>query len=150
MPQIFTASWSAALPAGAIGVGISRSTPRGLTGYRRLRVLEPGSWFRTASPVKYLELYRNILAHLDPFEICDQLASLGSISVMLCWESALDCHTGKAWCHRHLVAQWLEDRVSIKVPEFGHPDLDRFALLRGVGIRAPDFYACHTQSTVNP
>jgi hypothetical protein len=31
------------------------------------------------------------------------------------------------WCHRHIVAQWLEDRLGIAVHEVGHPNLDRFA-----------------------
>ncbi len=37
-------------------------------------------------------------------------------------------------CHRHIVAQWLEDSLGIAVPEVGHPNLDRFACLRLQGI----------------
>ena len=129
MPKILTASWSTKLPAAAVPVGISRehaATP--LVDYRRLRALEPGIWFRTVPPARYIELYRDILERLDPAEIYDQLLSYGDCPVMLCWESASDCHSGSAWCHRHLAAQWFEDRLGIEVREVSYPNLDRFRL----------------------
>jgi hypothetical protein len=139
MPRIFTASWSINLPVGAVPVGISRGTPRRRSGYRRLRALEPGSWFRTVAPARYIELYRDILDRLDPIEIYDQLLSYGDCPVMLCWESASDCQSGKTWCHRHLAAQWLEDHLGIDVEEVGHPKLDRFGFLQAQGIEAPNY-----------
>jgi hypothetical protein len=36
---------------------------------------------------------------------------------MLCWETASDCQSRKTFCHRHLVAQWLEERLGIDAPE---------------------------------
>jgi hypothetical protein len=72
----------------------------------------------------------------------------GDNPVMLCWESAPDCQSGKAFCHRHLVAQWLEDRLGIEVEEvipkrgdadLSHPKLDRFAFPQAQGIEAPDY-----------
>jgi len=57
---------------------------------------------------------------------------------MLCWEKAHDCDAGKLWCHRHLAAQWLEDRLGIEVQEVGFPNL-RFAHLRSLGIPAPSY-----------
>lgn len=117
MPQIMTASWFAKLPADGTPVGISRGVPRREAGYRRLRDLEPGPWFKSVSPRKYLSLYRQILDCLDPRAIRDRLLGFGDLPVMLCWESASDCHHGTKWCHRHLVAQWLEDRLGIEVPE---------------------------------
>lgn len=137
MPKILTASWRATLPEFATAVGVSRGTPRRVGGYRRLRALEPGNWFRSAPPGRYLELYREILDRLDPVEICERLIAFGDYPVLLCWESASDCHSGKAFCHRHLVAQWLEDRLGIEVEEVGHPELDRFGFLRAQGIKAP-------------
>lgn len=59
--------------------------------------------------------------------------------VMLCWEGAHDCHAGSKWCHRHLAAQWLEDRLGIEVHEVGFPNLDRFAYLRNLGIASPSY-----------
>lgn len=87
MAQVLTASWSAILPTGAVRVGISRGTPRRGGGYRRVRALEPGPWFRTVTPARYLDLYREILDRLDPAEIHDQLLSYGDCPVLLCWES---------------------------------------------------------------
>jgi hypothetical protein len=139
MPKILTASWSTKLPAAAVPVGISRGTPRRRCGYRRLRALEPGIWFRTVPPARYIELYRDILERLDPAEIYDQLLSYGDCPVMLCWESASDCHSGSAWCHRHLAAQWFEDRLGIEVREVSYPNLDRFAFLRKHGLPAPAY-----------
>jgi len=141
MPQILTANWRAILPDSATPVAISRGTPRTIRGYRRLRALEPGNWFRSVTPGQYLELYAEILGRLDPTEIYDRLVAFGDRPVMLCWETASDCQSGKAFCHRHLVAQWLEDRLAIEVEEVGHPKLDRFAFLRGKRIEAPDYRA---------
>ena len=103
--------------------------------------------------MEFLELYRDILSRLDAAEIYGQLTDFGRPAVMLCWESAIDCHAGKTFCHRHLVAQWLEDQLGIEVLEFGQPKFDRFAFLRKHGINAPDYKdlrSCHTQTTVNP
>jgi hypothetical protein len=139
MTRIMTASWFARLPANGAPVGISRGVPRGRVGYRRMRELEPGPWFKSVSPARYLTLYREILDRLDPRNIRDRLLGYGDLSVMLCWETASDCHHGTKWCHRHLVAQWLEDRLGIEVREVGYPDLDRFAFLRKNGIPAPRY-----------
>jgi hypothetical protein len=128
-------------------IGISRGTPRGASGYRRLRALEPGNWFRSVSPARFLDLYLEILEQLDPAEIYDRLIGLGNHPVLLCWETPSDCHSGTAWCHRHLVAQWLEDRLGIEVPEVDHPKLDRFAFLRKHGIPASDYPRGHRRQT---
>ena len=116
-------------------------------GYRRLRALEPGSWFRSVTPARYLQLYDEILSRLDPAEIYNRLIAFGEHPVLLCWESASDCQLGKTFCHRHLVAQWLEDRLGIEVLEIGHSNLDRFAFLRAYGIKSPDYQKPRTRST---
>ena len=139
MPQLMTASWFAKLPAAGVPVGVSRGVPRGKTGYHRLRELEPGPWFKSASPEQYLTRYQKILDGLDPSAIRDQLLSYGEMPIMLCWEAAHDCHAGSKWCHRHLAAQWLEDQLGIEVHEVGFPNLDRFIYLRNLGIPAPSY-----------
>jgi hypothetical protein len=140
MPQIMTACWFTKLPAGAAPVGISRGVPRGKkAGYHRLRELEPGPWFKSVSPKQYLERYQRILDCLDPSAIRDQLLAYGDAPVMLCCEAAHDCHAGGKWCHHHLAAQWLEDRLDIEVHEVGFPNLNRFAYLRNLGIPLPNY-----------
>jgi hypothetical protein len=148
MSLISTASWRAALPDSATAIGISRGTPRGTGGYRRLRALEPGPWFRSVTPARYLELYSEILSRLDPAEIYDRLVAFSDNPVLLCWETASDCHLGRTFCHRHLVAQWLEDSLDIEVPEVGHLRLDRFAFLRAHGIKAPNYRTSRTHPTI--
>jgi hypothetical protein len=141
MPTILTASWSARLPRGATAVGISRGTPRGRAGFRRLPALFPGPWFRSVAPETYLRRYAEILAGLDAVTLRDQLLAFGGMPVMLCFERAADVHAGLCFCHRHLVAQWLEDELGIAVAEVGHPRLDRFAHLGALGIAPPSFGA---------
>jgi hypothetical protein len=139
---IKTASWFVRLPADHIQVGVSRGVPRGMpAGYKRYRALEPGSWFRSVSIPDYLKLYSAILSTLDPRRVADQLieAGGGRIPVMLCYEKAPDIQAGTQWCHRHLAAQWLEDRLGIAVEEYGHPNLDRFAKLRVNGVDPPTY-----------
>ena len=144
MPQIMTASWFAKLPANATSVGISRSAPRGRAGHHHLRELQPGPWFKSVAPERYLTLYGEILARLDPAEVRDRLFGFGDTPILLCWEKAYDCDAGKIWCHRHVAARWLEDSLGIEVQEVGFPRLDRFAYLRNHGIPAPS-YRQHTR-----
>jgi hypothetical protein len=148
MPQILTASWRTVLPPSASPIGISRGTPRRVAGYHRVRALEPGNWFRSVNPARYVELYGEILHRLDPAEIFDRLIAFGDHPVMLCWETASDCHSGKTFCHRHLVAQWIEDRLGVEVPEVSHPRLDRFAFLRAQGIEAPNYQTSTSQRLI--
>ena len=53
------------------------------------------------------EFYHQILEELDPQDIYNQLDN----SILLCYED------NNEFCHRHLVAAWLELFLDIKVPE---------------------------------
>jgi hypothetical protein len=143
-PIIATASWFAKLPATHLRVGISRGTPRGqAAGFKQYRALCPGSWFKSCTPAEYLRRFnKEILASLDPHKVVadlQRLASDGRTPTLLCFEGASDVQCGVKWCHRHIVAQWLEDSLGIKVPEVDFPGLDRFALLRLNGVAAPSY-----------
>ena len=62
------------------------------------------------TPEIYTRRYRDeVLSELDPLRVAGVLDN----SVLLCWESP-----GK-FCHRHIVARWLEDATGCEVPEFG-------------------------------
>jgi len=52
--------------------------------------------------------YEQVLIKLDPQEVYDDLKD----SVLLCWEKS------GVFCHRRLVAQWIEDSLGIKVEEY--------------------------------
>jgi uncharacterized protein (DUF488 family) len=56
-----------------------------------------------------IEYQRETLNKLDPMKVLEEL---GSDAVLLCWEAP-----GK-FCHRRLVAEWLEEALCIEVPEY--------------------------------
>jgi hypothetical protein len=59
---------------------------------------------------KYREIYsKEVLNELNPSEIAKELNN----KVILCYEKPED------FCHRRLVAEWLENNLDIKVNEFG-------------------------------
>jgi len=55
--------------------------------------------------------YRKQLDTLDAGQVSEDL---GPGVVLLCWESF------NMRCHRRLVAEWLEEKLGIVVPELGH------------------------------
>jgi hypothetical protein len=57
----------------------------------------------------YRNEYQKLLAGLDPQKVFDDL---GLDAILLCWEAP-----GK-FCHRRLVAEWLEKHQDRQVPEF--------------------------------
>ncbi len=57
----------------------------------------------------YARLFNQYLAGLDARRV---VADLGADAILLCWERA-----GR-FCHRRLVARWLEDSLGIAVPEW--------------------------------
>jgi hypothetical protein len=131
--MITTASWFARLPTRHVRIGISRGVPQGAPADTlRYRALFPGPWFRSLEPAAFLQRYGSLLAALDPVQVRDELAELagGHIATLCCFETAPRIHAGECWCHRHLVAAWLERELGIEVVEVGHARLDRFAFLR--------------------
>lgn len=94
-------------------VSISRSS-RWFKGRRYLR-LAPSRDLLTKylagviSETEYaIEYNRDVLDKLDPGEVA---YVLGSDAVLLCWEAP-----GR-FCHRRLVAAWLEEALGVDVPE---------------------------------
>jgi hypothetical protein len=61
-----------------------------------------------------IEYHRDVLGKLDPSQVAYEL---GSDAVLLCWEPP-----GR-FCHRRLVAAWLEEALGIEVPEFAKEGL---------------------------
>lgn len=99
-------------------VRISTSAPRWFTlPLRTYPQLYPG-WDLVGrykagmqSEVEARELYQSqVLAQLDPQNVWKRL---GADAILLCWEKA-----GK-FCHRRLVAHWLEERLGVTVEELG-------------------------------
>ena len=134
--QICTSSWQTAIDETKYcRIGISRSTPRGQKGYRRYPKLNPGPWFRSIADERdWAKRYEDeILAPLDSQKTIDELMTMadGRVPVLLCWEPP---EPGDDYCHRGLVAAWLERSMKLKVCELGqeregcghsHPKLPR-------------------------
>lgn len=117
---IKTSSWYTPLPAGHKRIGISRYAPRGMkAGYRMLRELAPGDWFKTAWPDEYHRRYfAEILGHLDPRNTLVKIWEMvdDEVPVLCCFEPPND---PEKWCHRGYVSAWLDDTLGLKVTELG-------------------------------
>jgi hypothetical protein len=99
--------------AGYIPVSIARYPLRYYTGLRYSK-LAPLDWMLKLPEREYITEYNSrILGALNPSTIVDELnfLSKGKDVVLLCYEKEGD------FCHRRLVAKWLENHLSINVPE---------------------------------
>ena len=68
-----------------------------------------GTWSKEKSDYFYIEhYYDEVLSKLDPMDVMEEL---GNMPILLCYEDNMD------FCHRHLVAFWLELMLGIKTYE---------------------------------
>jgi uncharacterized protein (DUF488 family) len=58
---------------------------------------------------EYRAAYQEILDRLDPRKVYQEL---GEDAILLCFEKAGE------FCHRRLVAEWLERELGVEVPEW--------------------------------
>jgi Domain of unknown function DUF488 len=92
-------------------VAISQGVPRRYKG-RRYITLAPPRWLLNAKdPELFDREYRKQLDALDAKQVAEEL---GPNAILLCWESF------NARCHRRFVAEWLEEKLGIVVPELDH------------------------------
>ncbi len=90
-------------------VAISRGVPKWYKGRRYLKLAPSWELIRIKNPKKFTQLYhKHILNHLDPEVIYKEL---GQDAILLCWEKPGE------FCHRRVVARWLEEKLGIEVPE---------------------------------
>jgi hypothetical protein len=153
-PTIVTSSWYTALPTADLfsaapesyaRIGISRGTPRGQSGFRMYRKLQPVKGTLGLPAAEFTSTYvRDVLGRLDAQQVVDELLALadGKTPALLCFE-----HThSPAWCHRGIVSAWLKAEIGLEVLEYGrehdgcgigHPKLCQeaqvFLARRGVG-----------------
>src|SRR6266516_2234438 len=80
-------------------VAISQGVPRFYRGKRYMPLAPPRSLLKAKDPELFDREYRK---QLD-----------GPDAILLCWESF------NVRCHRRLVAEWLEEKLGIVVPELG-------------------------------
>ncbi len=94
-------------------VSIAFQSPRAYRG-RRYPALAPRREMLKLAEATYRLEYQKILDKLDPQKV---FADLGEEAILLCWEAP-----GK-FCHRRLVAAWLEKHLGVAVPELLEPGL---------------------------
>lgn len=81
---------------------------------------------------EYERLYRKrILDKLDPLKVWEDLQD----AVILCHEKAEDIESGKTFCHRHMVARWLEEElwlrgIDVEIPELKDDKKDLKKILK--------------------
>jgi hypothetical protein len=92
-------------------VAISRGVPRFYNGRRYMALAPPGWLLKAKDPELFDQEYRKLLDSLDAKQVAEEL---GPNSILLCWESF------NVRCHRRLVAEWLEEKLGIVVPELEH------------------------------
>lgn len=103
---------------GLTPVGISGLSPDGYTGKTYKNLAPKYSWWRewhdkNLSEQWYTDkYYETVLKVLNPNEVAKQLQQMGSDVVLLCFEAP-----GK-FCHRHLVAEWLNTKTNLNVREY--------------------------------
>jgi hypothetical protein len=92
-------------------VAISQGVPR-FYKVRRYLPLAPPRWLLNGKdPELFDREYRKQLDGLDPKQVAEEL---GPDAILLCWEAF------NVRCHRRLVAEWLEEKLGIILPELGH------------------------------
>lgn len=117
-------------------VSISRQKMRGAEAMREYPALMP-SWdiikkahrlgYNEESFLAYRDAYFAQLDKLDARKVYNDLQNC----VLVCFESSVDLATGKKFCHRRMVAGWLEEKLGVKVPE---------ETRRGRYVRVPAIY----------
>lgn len=94
-------------------VSIAGKSPKGYKG-RQYKKLAPKFWFfrkykEDGDKEFYTEqYYKLVLNFLDPKKVFEDL---GTHAIILCYEKPGD------FCHRHIVAQWLKDKLGITIEE---------------------------------
>lgn len=101
-------------------VSIALKTPAWFQG-RTYPALAPRLDMLPMEEEDYLPEYQKILYKLDPRQVYEDL---GPDAILLCWERP------GAFCHRRLVARWLEKNLGVEVPEllqnYDHRQKDLF------------------------
>ena len=94
-------------------ISIAARAPNWFRG-KEYKALAPKYWFfkkykDDGDEEFYTEQYKKeVLGPLDPKQVYQDL---GKDAVMLCWEAP------KKFCHRHIVAEWLQEELGITITE---------------------------------
>lgn len=79
------------------------------------RPLNPDKSFLYDDEKSYIPKFNKKLSNLNPYRVFDDLKNIGNKKNVV-----LLCHEGEdKFCHRHLVAKWLTEKLGIEVKELG-------------------------------
>lgn len=92
-------------------VAIARGLPPWYHGLTYEPLAPPRHWLSLPT----LEYHRRFMARMEKLSPHQVMTELGENAVLLCWESP------NVLCHRRYVAEWLEERVGMVIPELGFP-----------------------------
>lgn len=110
------------LPKDSNFVSIAGFAPDWYKG-RQYKILAPKLWFfkqfkEDKNVKKYIAIYyKEVLAKLDPQKV---LQDLGNDAILLCYE------VPQRFCHRHVVAAWLNKKLDLGVKEIGEEQIRSF------------------------
>jgi hypothetical protein len=119
--MIYTGYWAKVKEyeqCGLVPVGISGWSPDGYTGKTYKKLAPKYSWWKEWHDKKLSEqwyidkYYETVLNVLNPLVVKQELQVLGDDIVLLCFE------TPDKFCHRHLVANWLNTNAKLNVTEY--------------------------------
>ncbi len=92
-------------------VAISQGVPKWYKGKVYKKLAPSWALVKIEDEKEYVRRYKyEVLDRLDPAQV---LKELGEDAVLLCWEKPGE------FCHRRIVAEWLEGELGIEVPELG-------------------------------
>lgn len=112
MIDIQTGSFS--IYKGEHGVSVARGTPRWFKGEQIIELCPSWGLIRDVQKKKITEeeytviYYRDYLCGLDAQKYIERLNG----KILLCWEKPGD------FCHRRIIAEWIERETGIVVPEY--------------------------------
>lgn len=112
-PSLYTSSYATS-GDDPRAVGISRSTPRFFKG-KRYHDLAPSRAMLKMNAADFRVAYQAQLDALDPGKVARELDG----KILLCFEPA------GTFCHREMVASWLQAKLGIDVQEIVRPKSPR-------------------------
>ena len=103
---------------GLVLVAISGKIPDGFNGIKYQKIAPKYIWWQKWHDEKmsdewYIDkYYETVLNQLNPNEVLNDLQKMGENIVLLCYE------TPEKFCHRHIFAKWLNDKLGVNICEF--------------------------------
>lgn len=95
------------------------------TGEEFKKLAPPAEIIKIRNEELYTKLYyEKVLNKLNPQDVYEEL---GENAVLLCYESWESIKSGKTFCHRRIVAEWLQNNLCIEVKELD-TDLEQISL----------------------